>query len=127
MISLDLRPVHLGVEQRRELARAEQRGQRLGVDLVEQRVAARPGERRVELAVDLAELGQVARPAGREPGDLGAFGSSVARRVAISTIAGSITWRTSNSWVTSALRSSPAKFTSGRCSATTDRLPRRSR
>ncbi len=52
--------------------------------------------------------------------------SSVARRVAISTIAGSMTWRTSNSWVTSALRSSPVKLTSGRRSATTDRLPRRS-
>ena len=51
--------------------------------------------------------------------------SAVARLAAYSAIAGSITWRTSNSWLTSALRSSPVKFMSGSASATTERLPRR--
>ena len=69
------------------------------MDLVQQRVAARSGERGVELVVELAELLELLGVGRAAISAISARCSSVARLVAISTIAGSMTWRTSNSCV----------------------------
>ena len=61
--------VHFGIEQRGELARAEQRRQRFCVHLVEQRIAACPGQRRVEHAIDLPEHFEVGSVPRRQRGD----------------------------------------------------------
>ncbi len=116
-------------QHRFEVLGAEQPGQHLAVHLDEQRVAARSGDQRVERLVELAELGQLhlAAEAGGEGVDLGAFvaarpfGGEVDDRqleeLGASRTTGARTSLRSSSWST---------LTSGRCSTTYERLPRRS-
>ena len=121
------------VEQRLELGTAEQCVEDLAVHLDQQRIGAGIGHQRVEAAVEHAEL--VERHADPE------FLRAAADRLAFlcggaltasSKIGSSSTRRVSNNWTTNCLRESAANSagdantTSGKCSATYMRLPRRS-
>ena len=127
----DLDLVGVGRQQRGEVVGTEQPAEHLAVQLDEQRVAARPGDGRVERRgrgrgsrerhAPVEALGQRRRS---RPGR-----SSEARSAASSMIGSSSARRVSNSWRTNSLRSSrrsPSTWTSGRRSATYERLPRRS-
>ena len=131
MMSVDLAAVDLGVEQRGELARPEQRGERLAVDLVEQRVAARPGDRRVERAVERAELVELRRSiaprARRSRRALRRWPGARQLRHRRLDHPAHLEQLAHQRLAIVERRQSPVKLISGSRSATTGRLPRRSR